>query len=85
MPSIKRRENTAYLPGSELSPQIAATGDLAEMALCEVLLLVTPAQFLRATLQALPDTVCAIGAVREGDRSGFASADGGNRQGRAPR
>ena len=64
------RENTVYLPGSKLSPQIAATGDLAEMAHCEVLLLVTPAQFLRATLQALPDTPAPLVLCAKGIEAG---------------
>ena len=50
------RENSIYLPGLPLSPQIRATNDMADLMQCAVLLLVTPAQFLRATLQNLPDT-----------------------------
>ena len=64
------RENTVYLPGSKLSSQISATGDLAEMAHCEVLLLVTPAQFLRATLQALPDTAAPLVLCAKGIEAG---------------
>jgi glycerol-3-phosphate dehydrogenase (NAD(P)+) len=48
-------ENSIYLPGTRLSPSIKATSELAAMADCAVLLLVTPAQHLRATLAALPD------------------------------
>ena len=47
-------ENRAFLPGLALSPTIHATGDLAEMQHCGVLLVVTPAQHVRATLGALP-------------------------------
>jgi glycerol-3-phosphate dehydrogenase (NAD(P)+) len=47
-------ENTAFLPGVPLSPAIRATGDLRELAGCDLLLAVTPAQHLRATLEALP-------------------------------
>ena len=49
-------ENTAFLSGLKLSPKITATGDLASMAQCGALLIVTPAQHVRATLAALPDT-----------------------------
>ncbi len=48
-------ENTAFLAGRKLSPKIAATADLARMAECGALLIVTPAQHVRATLSALPD------------------------------
>ena len=64
------RENTVYLSGSKLSSQVAATGDLAELAHCEVLLLVTPAQFLRATLQALPDTLAPLVLCAKGIEAG---------------
>jgi glycerol-3-phosphate dehydrogenase (NAD(P)+) len=46
--------NPAYLPGANLSPAIAATGDLAALASCEILLVVTPAQAMRFVLAALP-------------------------------
>ena len=49
-------ENKAFLPGLPLSSAILATGDLSAMANCEALLIVNPAQHVRATLQALPDT-----------------------------
>ena len=49
-------ENTAFLPGLALSPGIIASQDLADMVACDALLLVTPAQHLRATLLALPDS-----------------------------
>jgi glycerol-3-phosphate dehydrogenase (NAD(P)+) len=48
------RRNHAFLPSVELAAGIRATSDLAEMADCDVLLLVTPAQHLRATLAAMP-------------------------------
>lgn len=50
------RGNPLYLPGLPLAPHIRATGDLAEMAGCAALLLVTPAQHLRSTLERLPQT-----------------------------
>ena len=49
-------ENTAFLAGLKLSPKIIATGDLNRMADCGALLIVTPAQHVRATLAALPET-----------------------------
>jgi glycerol-3-phosphate dehydrogenase (NAD(P)+) len=49
-------ENTPFLPGLSLSHGITATQDLSAMAACHTLLLVTPAQHLRATLSALPAT-----------------------------
>ena len=49
-------ENVSFLPGLKLSPKIVATGDLGEVAQCGALLIVTPAQHVRATLSALPDT-----------------------------
>ena len=59
-------ENTTYLAGLPLSPSIRATGDLSEMSGCGVLLIVTPAQHVRATLNALgpsdvPLLLCAKG------------------------
>jgi glycerol-3-phosphate dehydrogenase (NAD(P)+) len=49
-----RRSNSLYLPSAALAPSIRATGDLAEAAGCDVLLLVTPAQHLGATLARMP-------------------------------
>lgn len=51
-----RHENTMFLPGTPLSPRIEATSDLAHMGDCEALMIVTPAQHVRATLAALPET-----------------------------
>lgn len=48
------RRNTLYLPSVPLAEGIRATADIEEMANCRALLLVTPAQHLRATLQRLP-------------------------------
>ncbi|MEP3225551.1 MAG: NAD(P)H-dependent glycerol-3-phosphate dehydrogenase [Parasphingorhabdus sp.] len=52
----RRHENMIFLPGHALNPHIRATSDLAELATCEILLIVTPAQYLRASLAALPDS-----------------------------
>ena len=49
-----RRSNSLFLPSATLAPSIRATGDLAEAARCDVLLLVTPAQHLGATLARMP-------------------------------
>lgn len=51
-----QHENRAFLPGLSLPPAIEATGDLARMAECGALLIVTPAQHVRSTLSALPAT-----------------------------
>lgn len=47
------RENTPFLKGSLLHESLKATSDLAEVAACDALLLVTPAQYLRASLRDL--------------------------------
>ena len=49
-----RRENPVYLPGVPLSSAIRATSDLADMAQCEALLIVTPAQHVRRIVAQLP-------------------------------
>ena len=49
-----RHTNSLFLPSARLAPAIRATGDLAETAACEALLLVTPAQHLAATLAQMP-------------------------------
>jgi glycerol-3-phosphate dehydrogenase (NAD(P)+) len=63
-------ENSVFLPGLALSPSIHATGNLAGMADCGALLIVTPAQHVRTTLTALPPTsapllLCAKGIEAE--------------------
>jgi len=54
-----RHENVAFLPGVSLHPSIKATGDLARMAQADAVLLVVPAQYVRATTaelaKVLPD------------------------------
>jgi len=47
-------ENPAYLPGVPLSPAVRATNALEELAACDALLVVTPAQHLRTVLAGLP-------------------------------
>ncbi len=63
------RRNTLYLPDVELAEGIRATTDLAEVAAADALLLVTPAQHLRAACRSLaplwragvPAVICAKG------------------------
>jgi glycerol-3-phosphate dehydrogenase (NAD(P)+) len=47
-------ENRLFLAGVPLDPAIRATGDLAALAGCDALLVVTPAQHMRAILAAMP-------------------------------
>jgi glycerol-3-phosphate dehydrogenase (NAD(P)+) len=47
-------ENKLYLPGVQLSPAIRATTELADLADCDAWLVVTPAQHMRAVLEAAP-------------------------------
>ena len=53
-------ENKAFLPGHPLRQNIRATMNMEELAACEALLIVTPAQHLRASLKALPDNDAAL-------------------------
>ena len=48
------RTNSLFLPKARLAQTIRATGDLADTAGCEILLLVTPAQHLGSVLSELP-------------------------------
>ena len=47
-------ENRLFLPGLALNPAIRATADLGDLAACDALLVVTPAQHMRAVLAGLP-------------------------------
>ncbi|WP_420606778.1 NAD(P)H-dependent glycerol-3-phosphate dehydrogenase [Novosphingopyxis sp.] len=47
--------NRIFLPDTPLSSGVLATGDIADLADCPVLLIVTPAQYLRSALGTLPD------------------------------
>lgn len=49
-----RHENPLFLPGVPLSPHVYATADLADLSACEAVLVVTPAQHLRAVLAQAP-------------------------------
>ncbi len=65
-------ENTVFLPGVKLPASIQATGDLAAAAHADALLIVVPAQHLRASLKSLaghaargtPLVLCAKGIER---------------------
>jgi glycerol-3-phosphate dehydrogenase (NAD(P)+) len=48
-----RHENTAFLPGVKLNPALRATAHLGDLAGCDALFCVTPAQHTRATLTRL--------------------------------
>jgi glycerol-3-phosphate dehydrogenase (NAD(P)+) len=49
----KTHENASYLPGIALDPGLKFTSDMADLSVCRALILVTPAQNLRATCKAL--------------------------------
>ncbi|MGQ9371999.1 NAD(P)H-dependent glycerol-3-phosphate dehydrogenase [Azospirillum sp. ST 5-10] len=63
------RENPDYLPGVALPAELAATAELADLAGCDAVLLVTPAQHLRTVAGRLaphlrpgaPAVICAKG------------------------
>ena len=67
-----RHENRRYLPATRLDPAVRATGDLAAVAGAEIVLLVVPAQHLRALAQRLapllpaerPLVICSKGIER---------------------
>ncbi|MGZ3305127.1 MAG: NAD(P)H-dependent glycerol-3-phosphate dehydrogenase [Asticcacaulis sp.] len=71
----RTHENTVYLGGVTLSPKLTATADMADLADCELILAVPPAQHMRATLAAfapharpgLPVVLCAKGVERGSD------------------
>lgn len=71
--SIRERGiNEAFLPGVELDDSITVTPDLADLAGCDIILAVPPAQHMRATLSAfapharegLPIVLCSKGIER---------------------
>lgn len=55
-----QHENRVFLAGHKLRENIRATSDPDALAACEAILLVTPAQHLRASLKSLPDTTAAL-------------------------
>jgi glycerol-3-phosphate dehydrogenase (NAD(P)+) len=68
--SINRHhENAVFLPGVPLPDSLAATAEIDLAAACDAILLVMPAQHLRATLKSLPQlrspvVLCAKGIER---------------------
>jgi glycerol-3-phosphate dehydrogenase (NAD(P)+) len=58
-----RRENTIFLPGVRLDPEIAATADMAVARACDAVLFVTPVQFARGALTALSGHVAACAPI----------------------
>jgi glycerol-3-phosphate dehydrogenase (NAD(P)+) len=50
-----QNENVVFLPSVKLDKKLQATGDLEAMAKNDILLLVTPTQFIRATLEQMKD------------------------------
>jgi len=54
-----RQENPAFLPGIPLSKNLKATDSLSTVAKNDILLLVTPAQHIRATLENLKGDIVA--------------------------
>ncbi len=52
-----KHENTRFLPGVKLPPALKSTGNIAEAANADALLLVVPAQFLRAALAQLTPVI----------------------------
>lgn len=71
----KARENSLFLKGVALSERITVTSELADLAGCDLILAVPPAQHMRATLKAFapyakPDltvVLCAKGVERGTD------------------
>lgn len=52
-----KHENTMFLSGIPLDHTLKATSNLDEITTCHILLVVTPAQFVRATLAGLKDKI----------------------------
>jgi glycerol-3-phosphate dehydrogenase (NAD(P)+) len=50
-----RHENTVFLPGVPLNETVRATSELRDLESCDALLVVTPAQHMRAVLERVPD------------------------------
>jgi glycerol-3-phosphate dehydrogenase (NAD(P)+) len=69
----ERGENSLFLPGVALDREVRATHDLSELASCDLVFAVAPAQHLRGVLAALaprvpaglPIVLCAKGVERE--------------------
>ena len=55
-----RHENSLFLPGVALDRQVRATADLGDLVECDALLVVTPAQHMRAVLAGMPRLACPL-------------------------
>jgi glycerol-3-phosphate dehydrogenase (NAD(P)+) len=64
------QENALYLPGTRLSENVRATGDIGDLASADTLFVVTPAQHLRATLARLPESGGALVLCAKGIEAG---------------
>ena len=64
------RANPLYLPGVALDGRIEATAGLADLAGCDALLLVTPAQHLRAVLEQMPPSAAPLLLCAKGIEAG---------------
>jgi glycerol-3-phosphate dehydrogenase (NAD(P)+) len=64
------RENRLFLPGVPLSPAIRAIGELGALSGCDMLLVVTPAQHLRATLEQLGESAAPLILCAKGIEAG---------------
>ncbi len=68
----ERRVNEAFLPGITLDDHVSVTAELADLAACDVILAVPPAQHMRSTLTAfaahhragVPVILCSKGVER---------------------
>jgi glycerol-3-phosphate dehydrogenase (NAD(P)+) len=49
-----KHQNSVFLPGIELAEGVRATSNLGDLAACDALLVVTPAQHTRSVLEQLP-------------------------------
>jgi len=56
----REHRNHLFLPDVPLSPSIQAVADLGELASCEALLVVAPAQHVRTVLGQLPERECPL-------------------------
>jgi len=68
-----RHENTVFLPGAPLNPNIRASADPSDLSVCDAFLMVSPAQHARAILEQFaphiaagaPVLLCAKGFERQ--------------------
>jgi glycerol-3-phosphate dehydrogenase (NAD(P)+) len=67
---VSRRENSFFLPGVALHEGITASAELAQIGDCDLLLVVAPAQHLRAVLSAAPATAVPLVLCAKGIEAG---------------